>query len=36
VPVPDVDEFNFVKTRAEHGAKQAFDLCKARFSVPEP
>lgn len=30
------DEFNFVKTRAEHGAKQAFQLCKAHFEVPEP
>ena len=30
------DEFNFVKTRAEHGAKQAFELCKAHFDVPEP
>jgi enoyl-CoA hydratase/carnithine racemase len=29
-------EFNFVKTRAEHGAKQAFELCKAHFEVPEP
>jgi enoyl-CoA hydratase/carnithine racemase len=30
------DEFNFVKTRAEHGAKQAFELCKTHFEVPEP
>jgi enoyl-CoA hydratase len=30
------DEFNFVKTRAKHGAKQAFDLCKDHFEVPEP
>jgi len=29
------DEFNFVKTRAEHGAKQAFELCKSHFEVPE-
>ena len=29
-------EFNFVKTRAEHGAKQAFELCKQHFEVPEP
>jgi len=29
------DEFNFVKTRAEHGAKQAFELSKAHFEVPE-
>jgi enoyl-CoA hydratase len=30
------DEFNFVKTRAEHGAKQAFEICKTHFEVPEP
>jgi enoyl-CoA hydratase len=30
------DEFNFVKTRAEHGASRAFELCKAHFEVPEP
>jgi enoyl-CoA hydratase len=30
------DEFNFVKTRAKHGAKQAFELCKTHFEVPEP
>jgi enoyl-CoA hydratase len=30
------DEFNFVKTRAKHGAKQAFDLCNEHFEVPEP
>ena len=29
-------EFNFVKARAEHGAKKAFELCKAHFEVPEP
>lgn len=28
-------EFNFVKTRAEHGAKQAFEICKEHFEVPE-
>jgi len=28
-------EFNFVKTRAEHGAKRAFELCKQHFEVPE-
>ena len=28
-------EFNFVKARAEHGAKQAFELCKEHFEVPE-
>ena len=30
------DEFNFVKTRAEHGASKAFDLCKEHFDLPEP
>ena len=30
------DEFNFVKTRAKHGAKQAFELCKEHFEVSEP
>lgn len=29
------DEFNFVKTRAQHGAKRAFELCKEHFDVPE-
>jgi enoyl-CoA hydratase len=29
-------EFNFVKTRAQHGAKRAFELAKAHFEVPEP
>jgi enoyl-CoA hydratase/carnithine racemase len=29
-------EFNFVKTRAEHGAKEAFRLRDAHFHVPEP
>jgi enoyl-CoA hydratase/carnithine racemase len=28
-------EFNFVKTRAQHGAKEAFALCKEHFEVPE-
>jgi hypothetical protein len=32
----DEDEFNFVKTRAKHGTKQAFELCKDHFEVPEP
>ena len=32
----DDGEFNFVKTRAEHGAKKAFELSKAHFDVPEP
>ena len=30
------DEFNFVKARAEHGAKRAFEICKDHFTVPEP
>jgi enoyl-CoA hydratase/carnithine racemase len=30
------NEFNFVKTRAEHGTKKAFELSKAHFKVPEP
>jgi enoyl-CoA hydratase len=29
-------EFNFVKARAEHGTKQAFELRDAHFEVPEP
>lgn len=29
-------EFNFVKARAEHGTKRAFELCSAHFEVPEP
>jgi enoyl-CoA hydratase len=29
-------EFNFVKTRAEHGTKRAFELRDAHFHVPEP
>ena len=32
----DEDEFNFVKTRAEHGTKRAFELRDAHFHVPEP
>lgn len=30
------DEFNFVKTRAEHGTRKAFELRDAHFEVPEP
>jgi enoyl-CoA hydratase/carnithine racemase len=30
------DEFNFVKTRAEHGTKRAFELSDEHFAVPEP
>jgi enoyl-CoA hydratase/carnithine racemase len=29
-------EFNFVKTRAEHGTKRAFELRDDHFDVPEP
>ena len=29
------DEFNFVKTRAEHGTKRAIELCGDHFDVPE-
>jgi len=32
----DEDEFNFVKTRAEHGTKRAFQLRDDYFHVPEP
>ena len=30
------DGVKVVKTRAEHGAKKAFELAKAHFDVPEP
>ena len=30
------NEFNFVKTRAEHGTKRAFELRDEHFDVPEP
>jgi len=30
------EEFNFVKVRAEHGTKRAFELRDAHFDVPEP
>ncbi|OBI45127.1 enoyl-CoA hydratase/isomerase family protein [Mycobacterium colombiense] len=30
------DEFNFVKTRARHGAREAFRLRDEHFHVPEP
>ena len=29
-------EFNFVKTRAEHGTKRALEICKEHFDVSEP
>jgi len=32
----DAGDFNFVKTRAEHGVKRAFELRDAHFDVPEP
>jgi enoyl-CoA hydratase len=32
----ELDEFNFVKTRAEHGTKRAFELRDEHFEVPEP
>ncbi|MGA7420595.1 MAG: hypothetical protein WBW80_21570, partial [Acidimicrobiales bacterium] len=32
----DEGEFNFVKTRAEHGTKRAFELRDAHFEVPDP
>ena len=32
----DNDEFNFVKMRAEHGTKRAFELRDEHFEVPEP
>jgi enoyl-CoA hydratase/carnithine racemase len=32
----DEGEFNFVKARAQHGAKRAFELAKEHFEVPEP
>ena len=32
----DDGEFNFVKARAEHGTKAAFELRDAHFEVPEP
>jgi enoyl-CoA hydratase/carnithine racemase len=31
----DEDEFNFVKVRAEHGTKRAFELRDQHFEVPE-
>lgn len=30
------DEFNFVKVRAQHGTRRAFELRDAHFEVPEP
>jgi enoyl-CoA hydratase/carnithine racemase len=32
----DEGEYNFVKTRAEHGTKKAFELRDEHFDIPEP
>ena len=32
----EADEFNFVKARAEHGTKRAFELRDEHFDIPEP
>jgi enoyl-CoA hydratase/carnithine racemase len=32
----DEGDFNFVKERAEHGTKKAFELRDAHFEIPEP
>ena len=32
----DEGEFNFVKARAEHGAKKDFAMARAHFDIPEP
>jgi len=32
----DDGEFNFVKTRAQHGTKRAFELRDEHFDIPEP
>src|SRR3954447_11886853 len=32
----DDDEFNFVKVRAQHGTKRAFELRDEHFEIPEP
>ncbi len=32
----EADEFNFVKVRAAHGTKRAFQLRDEHFEVPEP
>jgi enoyl-CoA hydratase/carnithine racemase len=32
----DEGEYNFVKTRAEHGTKKAFELRDAHFEIPPP
>ncbi len=29
-------EFNFVKTRAEHGTRKAFEIRDDHFDIPEP
>ncbi|HKY15925.1 MAG TPA: enoyl-CoA hydratase/isomerase family protein [Microthrixaceae bacterium] len=32
----DEDEFNFVKVRAEHGTRRAFEMRDEHFEIPEP
>jgi hypothetical protein len=32
----DDGEFNFVKARAQHGTRTAFEMRDAHFDVPEP
>jgi hypothetical protein len=32
----DEGEFNFVKARAEHGTRRAFEMRDEHFEVPEP
>ena len=32
----DDGEFNFVKARAEHGTRKAFEMRDEHFEVPEP
>jgi enoyl-CoA hydratase len=32
----EADEFNFVKARAQHGARRAFELRDEHFDIPEP
>ncbi|MCB0995322.1 MAG: enoyl-CoA hydratase/isomerase family protein [Acidimicrobiales bacterium] len=32
----DEGDYNFVKTRAEHGTRKAFELRDAHFEIPEP
>jgi len=32
----DEGDFNFVKTRAQHGTRRAFELSDEHFEIPEP